>query len=131
MKKNDVDKERKTVMKISKLMKPALCVLLVFLYCMSLAGCSAGNRFVGKWRSVTNQSSGYQQIVLEFRSDGTASLNGEEVEYVIEADRNVLRINKGFYYSECTYKFNGSKKLTLTGENAYYFLTGDYEKSKN
>ncbi len=117
-------------MKHSKLMKSALSVLLVLLFCVSLAGCRPANRFVGKWRSVTNEGSGYRQVVLEFRRDGTASLNGEEVEYEIRSGDKILRINKGFYYSECRYEFNGSKKLTLQGENAYYFLTGDYVKSK-
>ena len=49
---------------------------------------------------------------------------------MIQSGDKILRINKGFYYSECKSEFNGSKKLTLKGENAYYFLTGDYEKSK-
>lgn len=117
-------------MKKTKLMKSTLCILLALLFCCSLAGCRPSNRFVGKWRSVSTESNGYRQIVLEFRRDGTASLNGEEVEYVIQSGDKILRINKGFYYSECSYEFNGSKKLTLKGENAYYFLTGDYVKSK-
>lgn len=117
-------------MKRSKQLKAALCVLLAALFCLSLAGCMPANRFVGKWRSVATENDGFKQIVLEFRRDGTASLNGEEVQYVIEGDRKVLRINKGFYYSECAYEFNGSKKLSLKGENAYYFLTADYEKVK-
>ena len=92
---------------------------------LSAAGCSAGNRFVGKWRSTAENG----RNVLEFRRDGTASLNGEEVNYEI-VDDDTLKIKKGFYFYECEYVFVSGKKLSITGGSAGYFLTGEYEKVK-
>lgn len=112
-------------MKNKKRIFAALAILLALLTLLSAAGCKSGNRFVGKWKGVA----GGKQIVLEFRRDGTASLDGEEVNYEITGD-NTLKIKKGFYYYECKYEFAGSKKLTLTGDNVGYFLTGSYEKVK-
>ena len=113
-------------MKKSKRIFAALAVLLVLLTLLSAAGCgSGGNRFVGKWRSTAEGS----RTELEFRRDGTATLDGEEVYYEIEGD-NKLKIKKSFYYYECTYEFSGSKKLSLVGDSVGYFLTGNYEKVK-
>lgn len=103
----------------------ALAILLALLTLLSAAGCKSGNRFVGKWKGVADG----KQIVLEFRRDGTATLNGEEVNYEITGD-NTLKIRRGFYYYECKYEFSGSKKLSLTGDSAGYYLTGSYEKVK-
>ena len=112
-------------MKKTKRIFAALAVLLALITLLSAAGCKAGNRFVGKWKGVADG----KQIVLEFRQDGTASLDGEEVSYEIMSD-NTLKIMRGFYYYECKYEFTGSKKLSITGDSAGYFLTGNYEKVK-
>lgn len=113
------------MMKKNKRVFAALAVVLALLTLLCAAGCGGGNRFVGKWQSTAEGS----RTVLEFRRDGTASLNGEEVNYEITGD-NKLKIKKGFYYYECAYEFTGSKKLSLTGDSVGYFLTGSYEKVK-
>ena len=112
-------------MKRSKRIFAALAVLLALITLLSAAGCAGGNRFVGKWRSTEEGN----RTELEFRRDGTASLDGEEVYYEIVGD-NKLKIKKSFYYYECTYEFSGSKKLSLVGDSAGYVLTGSYEKVK-
>ena len=94
----------------------------------SLSGCAGrSNRFVGRWQKTTGDN-GAKQAVLEFRRDGTASLDGEEVSYKILD--NKLEIRRGFYYYEVAYEFDGSKKLTLTADDVAYSLTGNYEKLK-
>lgn len=112
-------------MKKQKRIFAALAILLALLTLLSAAGCGGGNRFVGKWRSEAEGSTN----VLEFRRNGTANLNGQEVDYEIVGD-NTLKIKRGFYYYECKYEFTGGKRLSLTGDSAGYFLTGTYTKVK-
>ena len=118
-------------MKKSKLLKTALCVLLALLLCLSLAGCKPGSRFVGKWRATTPGIPEYQQVILEFRRDGTATLNGKEVYYTVNSDDKTIRLSSNiFTYEECSYEFDGSKKLTISGAGTYHDVNGSYEKIK-
>ena len=105
-------------MKTRKLFRKGVALLLVAAMAVALAACGAkgGSRFTGKWKAVSGEAAAGGGTALEFRSDGTATVGGEEMTYVIKEKEGKLELHKGFYYYECGYSFDGSKKPVLTGE---------------
>lgn len=117
-------------MRTIKRLAPLFALLLTAAVLVSLAGCKKGEettRLTGKW---TRADASGRTIELEFRADGTVSLNGEEAKYEI-VDNAKLKIGRSFYFEEVLYEFNGSRSLTLKCDNTvWHDLAGTYSKAK-